>query len=106
MTTRDEKRQAAYHRMAEGLRSLEMALHGPARGQSAVPQLWHDIAQGAGEGRKVKVTMWLEQDVLRFFRSLGAGHTTRMARVLASFMHARLAGVLKGPEDVRRRFSV
>lgn len=65
-----------------------------------VPEAWHDIATGAGQGRKVKVTMWVEADVLRFFRSLGAGHTTRMAEVLATFMHARLAGVVKGPEDV------
>ncbi|GAB1362228.1 hypothetical protein MASR1M32_14640 [Rhodobacter sp.] len=44
--------------------------------------------------------MWVEADVLRFFRSLGLGHTTKMADVLAAFMHARLAGVVKGPEDV------
>jgi uncharacterized protein (DUF4415 family) len=100
MTTKDDKRRAAYHQMAEGLRRLEMALHGPRRGKDAVPDAWHEIAQGPGPGRKVKVTLWVEADVLRFFRSLGAGHTTKMAEVLATFMHARLAGVVKGPEDV------
>lgn len=100
MATRTEKRRAAYHRMAEGLRRLEAALHGPDGGQAAVPAAWHDIAQATGPGRKVKVTLWIEADVLRFFRATGAGHTTRMAEVLATFMHARLAGVVKGPEDV------
>ncbi|TGD64651.1 hypothetical protein EYC08_10255 [Tabrizicola sp. WMC-M-20] len=100
MTKADDTRKASYHRMAESLRDLERALHGAARGAGAVPDEWHAIAQGVGAGRKVKLTLWVEADVLRFFRSLGKGHTTRMAEVLSTFMHARLAGVVKGPEDV------
>ncbi|MFN3721927.1 MAG: BrnA antitoxin family protein [Paracoccaceae bacterium] len=100
MTAKDNSRKASYHRMAEGMRNLERALHGAARGAEAVPEEWHAIAQGVGAGRKVKLTLWVEADVLRFFRTLGKGHTTRMAEVLSTFMHARLAGVVKGPEDV------
>jgi uncharacterized protein (DUF4415 family) len=100
MTRTEEKTRAHYHQMAEALRRLERALHGANRGEGAVPEAWHAIAQGAGAGRKVRVSLWLEADVLRFFRSMGAGHTTRMAEVLATFMHARLAGVVKGPEHV------
>ena len=100
MTIRDDNRKASYHRMAEGMRNLERALHGATRGEGAVPEEWHAIAQGVGAGRKVKLTLWVEADVLRFFRSMGAGHTTRMAEVLSTFMHARLAGVVKGPEAV------
>lgn len=99
MATREEKRRAEYHRMAEGLRRLEEALHGAKRGRDAVPEAWHDIAQDTGPGRKERVTLWVEADVMRFFRSMGKGHTSRMAEVLATFMHARLAGVVKGPED-------
>lgn len=99
MATRIERRRAEYHKMAEGLRRLEEALHGAQAGRDAVPEAWHDIAQAVGPGRKEKVTLWVEADVLRFFRSLGKGHTVRMAEVLATFMHARLAGVVKGPED-------
>jgi uncharacterized protein (DUF4415 family) len=100
MTAQDDKRRASYHRMAEGMRNLERALHGARRGAEAVPEEWHGIAQGAGAGRKVKLTLWVEADVLRFFRSMGKGHTTRMAEVLSTFMYARLAGVVKGPEAV------
>lgn len=100
MTAQDDKRRASYHRMAEGMRTLERALHGARRGAGAVPEEWHAIAQGVGAGRKVKLTLWVEADVLRFFRSMGAGHTTRMAEVLSTFMHARLAGVVTGPEGV------
>ncbi len=38
---------------------------------------------------------------LEFFRAMGTGHTTRMADVLKAFMHARFAGMAKGPEAVR-----
>ncbi len=100
MTKAEDRARAHYHRMAEGLRRLEMALHGPARGTGAVPEAWHGIAQSAGPGRKTRVTLWVEVEVLEFFRAMGAGHTTRMAEVLATFRHARLAGVVKGPEDV------
>ena len=100
MSTKEDKRKASYHRMAESLRDLERALHWPAYGTGAVPEEWHAIAQGVGAGRKVKLTLWVEADVLQFFRGLGKGHTTRMAEVLSTFMHARLAGVVKGPEDV------
>ncbi|NEX47080.1 BrnA antitoxin family protein [Pseudotabrizicola algicola] len=100
MTTRKDQQNASYHRMAESLRDLERALHGGRRANGAVPEEWHAIAQGVGAGRKVKLTLWVEADVLRFFRTLGKGHTTRMAEVLSTFMHARLAGVVKGPEDV------
>ena len=100
MTKANDNRKASYHRMAEGLRNLERALHGARRGEGAVPEDWHAIAQGVGAGRKVKLTLWVEADVLRFFRSMGKGHTTRMAEVLSTFMHARLAGVVKGPEGV------
>ena len=98
MATREEKRRAEYHRMAEGLRRLEEALHGARAGRDAVPEAWHDIAQDQGPGRKEKVTLWVEADVLRFFRSLGLGYGPRINRVLRAYMHARLAGVIRGAE--------
>ena len=52
------------------------------------------------EPAKIKLTRRVDEDVARFFRALGAGHLTRMNAVLRAFMHARLAGVVKGPEAV------
>lgn len=100
MLKRNDKARAHFHLMAERLRRLEAALRDPEPGQAAVPEGWHRIAQTPGPGGKEKVTLWVESDVLRFFRSMGKGHTLRMAEVLATFMHARLAGVVQGPEDV------
>lgn len=100
MTKAETTRKVQYHRMAEGLKQLEAALQGRLEGSGVIPPEWHAIAQGQGAGQKVKLTMWVEADVLRFFRAMGRGHTTRMAEVLRTFMQARLAGVVKGPEDV------
>jgi hypothetical protein len=48
----------------------------------------------------VHLTMRVDEDVVRFFKSMGAGHLVRMNDVLRSFMHARLAGVLRGADTV------
>jgi uncharacterized protein (DUF4415 family) len=100
MTKAETTRKIHYHRMAEGLKQLEAALQGRLAESGVIPPEWHAIAQGQGAGAKVKLTLWVEADVLRFFRAMGRGHTTRMADVLRTFMQARLAGVVKGPEDV------
>lgn len=38
--------------------------------------------------------------MLAFFRAMGRGHLTRINAVLRTFMLARLAGVVTGPESV------
>jgi uncharacterized protein (DUF4415 family) len=100
MTAPQKKRAAHFHQMAERLRKLEVELHYPWAGERAVPPEWTTIAQRATTGHKARVTLWVEEDVLRFFRATGPLYTTRMAEVLSTFMHARLAGVVKGPEEV------
>ena len=101
MTTRTvTQTRAHYHHLASTLRDLETDLRWGLDGSARIPPEWHAIAQGVPAPRKVPVTLRLDEDVARFFRSMGAGHLPRMNAVLRSFMHARLAGVVKGPEDV------
>lgn len=100
MTRAEDKKRENYHYMAQALRRLETDLHGAVAGSGLIPEEWHAIARGGGRGAKVKLTLWVERDVLAFFRAMGTGHTTRMADVLKTFMHARLAGLVKGPEAV------
>ena len=42
----------------------------------------------------------LEADVVKFFKSMGEGYGPRINDVLRSYMHARLAGVIRGAETV------
>jgi uncharacterized protein (DUF4415 family) len=101
MTKAENTRKQNYHYMAQGLLALETALHGRlAKTDGVIPDEWHEISQRPFEAHKERVTLWVEQDVLRFFKSMGKGHTTRMADVVKAFMHARLAGVVRGAEDV------
>ena len=62
--------------------------------------LRRDLLWRTPSGKRVRVTLMIEEDVLRFFRSLGEGYGPRMNRVLAGFMHARLAGLLRGGETM------
>ena len=86
--------------MADALRQLEWDLHRTIDAGGRIPPMWHDIAQSPGPGKKRKVTLWIEEDVLRFFRSMGRGQGARMEAVLRAFVHARLAGLIKGPGTI------
>ncbi|MGL6211462.1 MAG: BrnA antitoxin family protein [Paracoccaceae bacterium] len=94
------KTRAQYHHLATTLRDLEEDLRWGLEGSARIPPEWHAIAQGVPAPLKVKQTLRLDGDVVAFFRSMGAGHLTRMNAVLRAFMHARLAGVVKGAEAV------
>jgi uncharacterized protein (DUF4415 family) len=98
MATRREMDE--YHYMAETMRTLEMHLHGHIAETGRIPPEWHEIGRERGVQGKVKVTFWVEADVVKFFKGMGQGWSTRMAEVLRTFMHARFAGVVKGAGDV------
>jgi uncharacterized protein (DUF4415 family) len=98
MATRRELDE--YHYMAETMRTLELHLHGHIAETGRIPPEWHEIGRERGTMPKVKVNMYVEADVVRFFKGMGQGWSTRMAEVLRTFMHARFAGVVKGARDV------
>ena len=92
--------RAQYHHMATTLRDLETDLRWGMEGSARIPPEWHAIAQQVPAPSKVPMTLRVDADVAKFFRAMGAGHLPRMNAVLRAFMHARLAGVVKGPEAV------
>lgn len=100
------KAAAHYHYMADAMRRLEWDLHHRIEVTGRVPVEWHAIAQEEGRVGTERVGLRLDKDVLRFFRSLGLGYGPRINRVLRAYMHARLAGVIRGAETApqfRRR---
>lgn len=100
-TAADRKVLAQYHFLAENLRGLEEDLRWGLEGSPRIPEEWHRIAQTQAAPFKTHVTMRIDDDVVAFFKAMGRGHQTRMNAVLRAFMQARLAGVVKGAEDVR-----
>jgi uncharacterized protein (DUF4415 family) len=86
--------------MMDVMRRLEWDLHNTIELTGRIPEEWHQIASATPRAAKVKVNLRLEADVLKFFKSMGEGHGSRINDVLRSFMHARLAGVIRGAETL------
>ena len=86
--------------MMDVMRRLEWDLHNTIELTGRIPEAWHEIATATPRAAKVKVTIALEADVLKFFKSMGEGYGPRINDVLRSYMHARLAGVIRGAETL------
>jgi hypothetical protein len=84
--------------MAIELRGLEFDLRWGMEGSDRIPAAWSEIAIEPFCPTKEKLSLRIDEDVLRFFRATGQGYLTRMNKVLRTYMLARLAGVVKGAE--------
>lgn len=93
-----QRAQMSY--MMDVMRRLEWDLHNSIEMTGRIPDEWHEIAQKRPTSGKEKVTLRLETDVLKFFRSMGPDYGPRINDVLRSYMHARLAGVIRGAETI------
>ncbi len=86
--------------MMDVMRRLEWDLHNTIELTGRIPEDWHEIATATPRSARVKVNLGLEADVVKFFKSMGEGYGPRINDVLRSYMHARLAGVIRGAETV------
>lgn len=94
------RQRAQMHYMMDVMRRLEWDLHNTVELTGRIPEEWHEIAKATPRAAKVKVNLRLDGDVLKFFKSMGQEHSSRINDVLRSFMHARLAGVIRGAETI------
>jgi hypothetical protein len=93
------KRQAEhFNYFLDVMRTLEWDLHQTVISHGRVPWAWHQIAKTRGAQPKVKVTMGIEEDVVKFFRLMGKGYQVRMNDVLRAYMHGRIAELIDGPD--------
>jgi uncharacterized protein (DUF4415 family) len=99
--TRLELFNTHYNHMATQLRGLEFDLRWGMEGTDRIPAAWADIAMEPYHPLKERLTLRVDEDVLRFFRATGRGYLTQMNKVLRTYMLARLAGVVKGAERDR-----
>lgn len=96
----DEQRRVNYHYMADAMRMLEWDLHQRLMEEMRIPSEWHEIAREKGQPKKARVTIRLDADVVAFFRATGVDWQPRLNRVLSVWMHARLAGMIRGAETM------
>lgn len=81
----------------DALERLEYDLHTHLNHMRRIPFEWESIYQNRSYEKK-RITIRVDQDVLKFFRTLGPGYQPRMNDVLRAFMHAKLAGMFGGGE--------
>lgn len=94
MTERDAKHR---YWVAEAMSRLEYDLASEVMRHSRIPPEWHGLSS-PGRSPKKKVTMMVEEDVVKFFKSLGYGYQSRMNDVLKAFVHAKLGRLLTGQD--------
>lgn len=99
--SRLELMRSHYNHLAVELRGLEVDLRWGLDGSDRIPKAWSDIAFEPFCPTKQKLSMRVDEDVLRFFRATGQGYLTRMNKVLRTYMLARLAGVVQGAERAK-----
>jgi uncharacterized protein (DUF4415 family) len=86
--------------MMDVMRRLEWDLHNTVQMTGRIPAEWHEIAKKTPTVEKEKVTLRLQKDVVKFFRSMGKDYGSRIDDVLRSYMFARLAGLIRGAETI------
>lgn len=94
--------RANHYYMLDAMRRFEYDMHHTIAINFRVPQEWHEIAERR-ERKKTRICFSLDEDVLRWFRSMGPRYQPRMNDVLRGFMHAKLMGLLQG-EDTLDQF--
>ena len=86
--------------MIDAMRKLEQDLHYRLFELRTMPQAWHDIYRQIPEGaaRHTKITARFDEDIVKYFKSLGPNYQARMNLVLRAYMHGRLAKIIEGPD--------
>lgn len=96
----EDNRRLNYHYMADALRMLEWDLHQTIFREMRIPDEWHEIARQKPSERKTRVTLRLDEGLVRFFRSMGPNWQVRVNRLMSVWMHPRLCGVIRGGETM------
>ena len=94
------RQNAQFYYMMDVMRRFEWDMHNRIEQSGRIPGAWHDIAKEPAVLTKRQVNIGLEEDVLKFFKSLGKGYGAKINLILKSYMHARLAGILEGAETL------
>lgn len=85
------------NQMAAVMQRLEWDIHHPVARDGRVPPAWKEIWQNRTQ-KKARISLWVDADVVKFFKSLGPGYGPKMNAVLRAFMLSRLAGLLEGDD--------
>lgn len=94
MTKTERTRSALF---ADALRMIEFDVLNHVARKKVIPEDWHEIARNP-TGRKTRVTIRVDEDVVKYFRAMGPGYQPRINAVLVAWVHGRLARMVGGPD--------
>ena len=79
----------------------------PYEAEQVIPETWATLEEDVDvTERKVKITIRLDESVVKFYRAMGVGYQARMNRVLQTYAQMQIAQVrwFEGErEEVRRQ---
>lgn len=90
-----------HHYLFDAMSRLEWDLQNRIALKGRIPREWHRISAERDHATD-RITIRLDRDVLKFFRSMGPGYQPRINQVLRAFMHAKLMGILEGDDTLDR----
>lgn len=94
------KRQSEHvYYVNEALQRLEYDLHTHLNHLQRIPPMW-EVIHNEPSYEKTRITMRVDKDILKFFRSLGPGYQPRINDVLRAFMNCKLAGLIDGEDTL------
>lgn len=107
MAKRNKTQREHFNYFTDLMQQIEWDLHQEVLDAKRIPTEWHQIAREKGQAEKVRITLRVDADVVRFFRKFGKGYQQRMNNVLAAWMHGRIAALIRGPdtEDIYSQFA-
>lgn len=69
-----------------------------------VPDAWHTLEHDVPvTEKKVKVTLYLDASVAKFYRAMGQGYQARINRLLGTYAHMKVSKDLQLEEMLRKR---
>lgn len=100
-TKRNRTEERHYNRLMLEVTELEMWNRNRKLKETHLPDAWRMIAQEADLPKaKVAVSLRLDADLAKWFRSQGRGHQTRMNRVLRAYMLGLISKEIRTADDV------
>jgi uncharacterized protein (DUF4415 family) len=104
MTDRKRTKSEArsYAELISDLHELDLWHHQNQLKQSLIPEGWYDLDETAPcTRRKTKLTVSLDTDLVRWYRNLGNGYSTRINAILRLYMLAVISKEIerKGDRD-------
>lgn len=78
----------------------------PSAVEDEIPEEWHTLTVDVPvTEKKVKVTLYLDAPVAKFYRAMGQGYQARINRLLATYAHMHVAKELRVEEMLRKRLA-